>query len=159
MALPLLLGIVPETVNATALFEQLIANIVDVNNYHVTTVCLLLQALSALTRFDKGIIGLKGLFYALSDGGRWDVALALAEQVDYPSLGSVHHRRAAKLMPCCRYMAFNPVEPANGNLWELWDSPTGSDGMDSRNHHMFRQGCASSAASLTAAQLTVCVAL
>jgi hypothetical protein len=59
-----------------------------------------------------------------------DVALALAEQVglhqcrrcfdlskvDYPSLG---------------YMAYNDVEPANGNIWELWDSPTGSDGMDS----------------------------
>ena len=49
-------------------------------------------------------------------------------------------------------MAYNDVEPANGNIWELWDSPTGSDGMDSvrsllivapvpmfsqRNHHMF----------------------
>ena len=37
-------------------------------------------------------------------------------QVDYPSLG---------------YMAFNDVEPSNGSLWELWDSPTGSAGMDS----------------------------
>ena len=38
MALPLLLGIVPESLNQTALFETLISNIVDVNLYHVTTV-------------------------------------------------------------------------------------------------------------------------
>ena len=36
MALPLLLGIVPESLNATALFEELINNIVNVNNFHVT---------------------------------------------------------------------------------------------------------------------------
>ena len=38
MALPLLLGIVPESLNETALFDTLISNIVDVNLYHVTTV-------------------------------------------------------------------------------------------------------------------------
>ena len=38
MALPLLIGIVPESLNATALFETLIQNIVEVNQYHVTTV-------------------------------------------------------------------------------------------------------------------------
>lgn len=106
MALPLLIGIVPEAMNATALFESLISNIVDGNVYHVTL----------------GIIGLKGLLPALSDGNRWDIATALAEQIDYPSLG---------------FMAYNDQEPANGNIWELWNSPTGSDGMDSRNHHMF----------------------
>ena len=53
-------------------------------------------------RFDVGIFSLKGLFPALSDGGRFDIALALAEQVDYPSLG---------------FMAFNDVEPANGTFF------------------------------------------
>ncbi len=38
MALPLLLDIVPESINSLLLFDTLINNIVSVNNYHVTTV-------------------------------------------------------------------------------------------------------------------------
>jgi alpha-L-rhamnosidase len=45
-----------------------------------------------------GIIGVKALFPALSEIGRHDVALDIAEQSDYPSWG---------------YMAFNSIEPAS----------------------------------------------
>ncbi len=38
MALPLLLDIVPESINSSVLLNTLIDNIVSVNNYHVTTV-------------------------------------------------------------------------------------------------------------------------
>jgi alpha-L-rhamnosidase len=45
-----------------------------------------------------GIIGVKALFPALSEIGRHDVAMDIAEQSDYPSWG---------------YMAFNSIEPAS----------------------------------------------
>lgn len=69
-----------------------------------------------------GIIGMKYLFSALAGMGRKDTALAVLEQVDYPSLG---------------YMAYNTLEPATENLWELPDAPFEGTGMNSRNHHMF----------------------
>jgi len=47
--------------------------------------------------------------------------MALAEQTTYPSWG---------------YMIYNDIEPAT-TLWELWDTPTGNPGMDSRDHIMF----------------------
>ena len=80
MALPLLLGIVPASLNATSLFEELIDNIVQANVYHVTTVWLRLLCVTSFYCL-QGIIGLKGLFYSLTDGGRLDIGLALAEQV------------------------------------------------------------------------------
>ncbi|KAL0489839.1 alpha-L-rhamnosidase [Acrasis kona] len=70
-----------------------------------------------------GIWGTKYLMEVLSEYGRVDVALGLAKQTTYPSWG---------------YMVVNDVEPAT-TLWELWNSPTGDVGMDSRNHIMF--GC------------------
>jgi len=73
------------------------------------------------THLTTGIIGTKYLILALHDLGLDDVALALAEQIDYPSWG---------------YMALHPVEPAT-TVWELWDTPNGDPGMDSRNHIMF----------------------
>lgn len=69
-----------------------------------------------------GIIGMKYLFSALAGIGRKDTALQILEQVDYPSLG---------------YMAYNTLEPATENLWELPDGPFEGTGMNSRNHHMF----------------------
>jgi len=53
--------------------------------------------------------------------GRDDIALQIAENVDYPSWG---------------YMAVNPIEPAT-TLWELWDTPSEGPGMNSRSHIMF----------------------
>jgi alpha-L-rhamnosidase len=73
------------------------------------------------THLTTGIIGTKYLMLALHNIGRDDVALQLAENFDYPSWG---------------YMAVHPTEPAT-TLWELWDSPDGNPGMDSRNHIMF----------------------
>ena len=70
----------------------------------------------------SGIIGARYIFEVLySVAERNDLALELAEQVDYPSWG---------------YMIYNLLEPATG-MWELWNSLNGSAGMDSRNHHMF----------------------
>jgi len=68
-----------------------------------------------------GIIGTKYLLPALSNNGYIQVAMGLAEQTTYPSWG---------------YMIYNDLEPST-TLWELWDTPTGSPGMDSRDHIMF----------------------
>jgi len=70
---------------------------------------------------NTGIIGAKFLILALSQVGRTDVAFGLATQTSYPSWG---------------YMIYNSVEPAT-TLWELWNSPWGNPGMDSRDHIMF----------------------
>ena len=70
----------------------------------------------------SGIIGARQIFDVLVDiVNQRDLALELAEQVDYPSWG---------------YMIYNPYEPATG-MWELWNSHNGSAVMNSRNHHMF----------------------
>jgi len=55
--------------------------------------------------------------------GRTDVALALAEQVTYPSWGYMIHPATAET-------------PAT-TLWELWDTDVEGDSMNSRNHIMF----------------------
>eukprot|EP00042_Codosiga_hollandica_P047623 m.519791 g.519791 ORF g.519791 m.519791 type:complete len:1028 (+) comp57489_c0_seq2:140-3223(+) len=106
MALPLVLGIVEAPITNSSLLSALLNDIEAVHNYHVTT----------------GIIGFKGLMNALADFREWDIALALAEQVDYPSLG---------------WMVFNGIEPSYGSLWEIFDGPAGAANGDSRNHHMF----------------------
>ena len=51
-----------------------------------------------------------------------DFGVNLMEQTSFPSWG---------------YMAFNNLEPATSNTWELWTAPTDGPGMNSRNHHMF----------------------
>jgi alpha-L-rhamnosidase len=73
------------------------------------------------THLTTGIWGTKYIMDVLSENGHIDVALQLAQQTTYPSWG---------------YMIYNDVEPAT-TLWELWNSPTGDAGMDSRNHIMF----------------------
>ena len=52
----------------------------------------------------------------------FQVALAVLEQTDYPSIG---------------YSFANSLEPATTNLWELPDAPAEGTGMNSRNHHMY----------------------
>ena len=69
----------------------------------------------------SGIITNCQLFPVLSDLKQHDIALKIAEHLDYPSYGLMIH---------------NNLEPATA-LWELWNSLNGSAGMDSRNHHMF----------------------
>ncbi len=74
------------------------------------------------THIASGIIGSRFIFHVLTHIAlENNLALQLAEQVDYPSWG---------------YMIFNNMEPATG-MWELWNSHNGSASMDSRNHHMF----------------------
>ena len=68
-----------------------------------------------------GIITNRQLLPVLSQLKQHDVALKIAQQLDYPSYGLMIH---------------NNLEPATA-LWELWNSLNGSAGMDSRNHHMF----------------------
>jgi alpha-L-rhamnosidase len=69
----------------------------------------------------SGIVGVKPLLPVLTDIKQHDLAMTIVNQVDYPSWG---------------YMIHNPDEPAT-TIWELWNSNSGSSGMDSRNHHMF----------------------
>jgi len=68
-----------------------------------------------------GIITTRYLFPVLSKLKQHEIALKIAQQMDYPSYG---------------YMIHNKMEPATA-IWELWDSSTGPAKMDSRNHHMF----------------------
>ncbi len=60
---------------------------------------------------DFGILGLKYVLRALTDGGRVDLAYALATQMDFPSWGHWLMQGAT-------------------TLWEMWD------GEGSHNHHM-----------------------
>jgi hypothetical protein len=69
-----------------------------------------------------GILGTKYLMLVLSDLGRDDVAMEIMMQTDYPSW---------------LFMITQNYEVSATTLWELWDSPVGSPGMDSRAHHMF----------------------
>jgi len=103
-ALSLSLGLVPAA-QYDSVVTFLLNDIVSNQRTHLTT----------------GIIGTKYLMLALHQMGRNDIALALAETLDYPSWG---------------YMVVHPVEPAT-TLWELWNTPDGDPGMDSRNHIMF----------------------
>lgn len=74
------------------------------------------------THLSTGILGTKYLLPALSKFGRTDLALQLATQTTYPSWA---------------YMWTQTVEAPATTLWELWNAPTGSPTMDSRNHIMF----------------------
>jgi hypothetical protein len=68
-----------------------------------------------------GITTTRHFFPVLSQLKQHDIALKIIQETDYPSYG---------------YMIHNDLEPATA-IWELWNSPTGSAGMDSRNHHMY----------------------
>lgn len=67
---------------------------------------LLAKIAAAGTHSYAGIIGAKYLFPVLSSMGRKDTALAILENVDYPSLG---------------FEAYNKYEKSSENLWELLD--------------------------------------
>jgi alpha-L-rhamnosidase len=68
-----------------------------------------------------GILGARWLFPVLSNNGHHDIALQIATQTTYPSLG---------------YMFHNPYENAT-SLWELLNTPESGPGMNSRNHPMW----------------------
>jgi alpha-L-rhamnosidase len=68
-----------------------------------------------------GILGARWLYPVLSDNGHHDLALQIATQITYPSLG---------------YMFNNPFENAT-TLWEVLDAPNKGPDMNSRNHIMF----------------------
>ena len=68
-----------------------------------------------------GIVTTRHLFPVLTQLNQHDIALKIAQQMDYPSYG---------------FMIHNNLEPAT-TIWELWNSHNGSAGMDSRNHHMY----------------------
>jgi len=101
--LPMALGVVPSDISSEFITDWL--NVLDNNKYHVAS----------------GIIGTKFLFPVLSSINKTDVAMKIAEQVDYPSWG---------------YMITNKYEPAT-TVWELWNAWESGPGMNSRNHHMF----------------------
>lgn len=61
---------------------------------------------------DSGILGAKIVLQVLADGGRADLAYAIAAQKDFPSWG-------------------HWIEQGATTLWEMWN------GDSSRNHHMF----------------------
>ena len=103
--LPLAIGAVPED-KMDAFVKAFLNRLEDPkqDNGHLTggilTNCQLLPVLTQLKQHD--------------------IALKIAQQLDYPSYGLMIH---------------NNLEPATA-LWELWNSLNGSAGMDSRNHHM-----------------------
>ena len=82
--------------------------------------------LNQLTGPDKthvtgGITTTRHLLEVLSEHKQHDLALAIVEQVDYPSWG---------------WMIHNKMEPATA-VWELWNAWKSGPGMNSRNHHMY----------------------
>ena len=104
--LPLAVGAVP-SVNMTSFVNAFLNNLESPahDNSHVA----------------GGIITTRYLFPVLSELKQYEIALKIAQQIDYPSYG---------------FMIHNNMEPATA-IWELWDSSTGPAKMDSRNHHMF----------------------
>ena len=68
-----------------------------------------------------GITTTRHFFPVLTQVKQHDIALKIAQQMDYPSYG---------------FMIHNNLEPATA-IWELWNSHNGSAGMNSRNHHMY----------------------
>ncbi len=65
-----------------------------------------------------GIVGVRNLFYVLSDLNQHDLAVKIVEQTEYPSYG---------------YMIHNENEPAT-TIWESWACDRN---LASRNHHMY----------------------
>ena len=102
-SLPLALDIVPSNIKNDFINDWL--KVIEDNKYHVAS----------------GIIGTKFLFPSLSSNNKTDIAMRIAQQMDYPSWG---------------YMINNQFEPAT-TVWELWNSWEAGPGMNSRNHHMF----------------------
>ena len=104
--LPLAIGAVPAD-KMDAFVKAFLNRLEDPNqdNSHVT----------------GGIITTRHLFPVLTQLKQHDIALKIAQQMDYPSYG---------------FMIHNNLEPATA-IWELWNSLNGSVGMDSRNHHMY----------------------
>lgn len=106
-ALPLFLGIVPENLTASVL-SYTIKDIIEIHGTHTTS----------------GILGIKFMLEVLALYGRMDVAISMLIQTTFPSYGFMIKG------------GNGGYEPAS-TLWELWNSDTGSDTMDSRNHIMF----------------------
>ena len=98
--LPLLFGLVPQERRARV-FEELVAKVKDQSKSHIGT----------------GLVGVQHLLRTLSDNGRPDLALQIATQKDYPSLG---------------YMADHGAT----TVWELWNGDTADPAMNSGNHVM-----------------------
>lgn len=93
------------------------------NDDYSTVVSLLLADIEDNdNHLTTGILGTKYLMLILSDVGRDDVALEILLQTTYPGW---------------LFMITQTYEVSATTLWELWDSPVGNPGMDSRAHHMF----------------------
>ncbi len=98
--LPLAFGMVPEE-HRQKVFENLVDNIMVKCKGHIAT----------------GLIGGQWLMRVLSDNGRPDIALKLAQERSYPSWG---------------YMADHGAT----TIWELWNGDTADPAMNSHNHLM-----------------------
>ncbi|MBY8882008.1 family 78 glycoside hydrolase catalytic domain [Actinacidiphila acidipaludis] len=96
-AMPLMLGIVPAG-HEQATVDRLVQDIAA-HDDHLTT----------------GFVGSTMVFQALGAHGRNDVALAVAERTDFPSLG---------------YM----VRQGPGTIWEKWPDSAAPDGTSSKDH-------------------------
>lgn len=107
-ALPLWLDIVPTTELKEKVLAYTVNDIAKVNANHTTS----------------GILGIKYMLEMLAKEGRGDVAVDMLVEDTFPSYGFMIKGGE------------HNFEPAT-TLWELWDSDTGSDSMDSRNHIMF----------------------
>ncbi|TWT85996.1 Bacterial alpha-L-rhamnosidase [Posidoniimonas polymericola] len=97
--IPLALGVTPSD-QQQAVFHSLVARI-EGNDRHIAT----------------GLVGGQHLLRTLTDGGRPDLAFAIATQRDYPSWG---------------YM----VDQGATTIWELWNGVTADPAMNSHNHVM-----------------------
>jgi alpha-L-rhamnosidase len=98
--LPLAFDMVPADVRP-GVFRRLIESIEVENHGHIGT----------------GLVGGQWLMRVLSDNGRPDLALSLAEKTDYPSWG---------------YM----IAKGATTIWELWNGDTADPAMNSGNHVM-----------------------
>jgi len=98
--LPLALGLVPPE-GRKRLFERLVEKIEKESRRHIGT----------------GLIGAQWLMEVLTEGGRVDLAYAIATQKTYPSWG---------------YM----IERGATTIWELWNGDTADPAMNSGNHVM-----------------------
>jgi alpha-L-rhamnosidase len=98
--LPLAFGLVPEG-DAPRVVRRLVERIEGPARGHIAT----------------GLVGGQFLHRTLSAAGRADLALAIATQRDYPSLGYMAERGAT-------------------TVWELWNGDTADPAMNSGNHVM-----------------------
>ncbi len=98
--LPLAFDMVPAEARA-GVFRRLVETIETENRGHIGT----------------GLVGGQWLMRVLSDNGRADLALSLAEKTDYPSWGYMLAKGAT-------------------TIWELWNGDTADPSMNSGNHVM-----------------------